>query len=197
MIPRQRLDALADGIYAVAMTLLVLDLRLPEDFHPADAAAFAQGLLGLAAKAFPYALSFMVLALSWLAKAEERGLSAGVGRREGVLSLASLFVITCIPFTTMVIGRFVNFPQAVWLYAGNILIMALISLMILHTEPGSESAETLRARRVSVALIAGSALVTIALSFVSPRHCLWALTVNVFGPQVSRALSRRGSLPLS
>jgi hypothetical protein len=32
-----RLDTLTDGVFSVAMTLLVLDVRLPEDFHPADA----------------------------------------------------------------------------------------------------------------------------------------------------------------
>jgi uncharacterized membrane protein len=36
MIPKSRLDALTDGVFA-AMTLLVIDLRLPENFRPADA----------------------------------------------------------------------------------------------------------------------------------------------------------------
>lgn len=34
---KARLDTLTDGVFSVAMTLLVLDVRLPEDFHPADA----------------------------------------------------------------------------------------------------------------------------------------------------------------
>ena len=33
MIPKTRLDALTDGVFAVAMTLLVTDLRLPESFQ--------------------------------------------------------------------------------------------------------------------------------------------------------------------
>ena len=36
MYPKARLDTLSDGIFGVAMTLLVLDLRLPEDFQPKD-----------------------------------------------------------------------------------------------------------------------------------------------------------------
>jgi hypothetical protein len=36
MFPKARLDALHDGIFSVAMTLLVLDVRLPEEFHPRD-----------------------------------------------------------------------------------------------------------------------------------------------------------------
>jgi uncharacterized membrane protein len=37
MYPRARLDALNDAIFGVAMTLLVLDVRLPDDFHAHDA----------------------------------------------------------------------------------------------------------------------------------------------------------------
>ena len=34
MYPRTRLDTLTDGVFGVAMTLLVIDVRLPENFHP-------------------------------------------------------------------------------------------------------------------------------------------------------------------
>ena len=36
MFSKARLDTLSDGILGVAMTLLILDVRLPEDFHPKD-----------------------------------------------------------------------------------------------------------------------------------------------------------------
>jgi uncharacterized membrane protein len=35
MYPKARLDALTDGLFGVAMTILVLDVRLPDDFHRA------------------------------------------------------------------------------------------------------------------------------------------------------------------
>jgi len=38
MFSKTRLDTLSDGIFAVAMTLLILDVRLPDDFHPNDGA---------------------------------------------------------------------------------------------------------------------------------------------------------------
>ena len=34
MYPKARLDALTDGLFGVAMTILVLDVRLPDNFHP-------------------------------------------------------------------------------------------------------------------------------------------------------------------
>jgi uncharacterized membrane protein len=72
MYPKARLDALSDGIFAVAMTLLVLDVRLPEDFHPRDAAELLAGLGSLWPKILPYVLSFGVLGLRWLANLELR-----------------------------------------------------------------------------------------------------------------------------
>ena len=61
MFSKSRLDTLSDGIFAVAMTLLVLDVRLPDDFHPKDSAELLQGLFDLWPKFLPYLLSFGVL----------------------------------------------------------------------------------------------------------------------------------------
>ena len=47
MFSKARLDTLSDGIFGVAMTLLILDVRLPDEFHPKDAAELMQGLIGL------------------------------------------------------------------------------------------------------------------------------------------------------
>jgi hypothetical protein len=60
MFSKARLDTLSDGIFGVAMTLLILDVRLPDDFHPADGAELLQGLGGLWPKFLPYVLSFGV-----------------------------------------------------------------------------------------------------------------------------------------
>jgi TMEM175 potassium channel family protein len=64
MYPRARLEALSDAIFGVSMTLLVLDLRLPEDFHPADGRALLDAFFQMASKFIPV-LSFLVLGLRW------------------------------------------------------------------------------------------------------------------------------------
>jgi uncharacterized membrane protein len=112
--PRARLDALSDAVFGVAMTLLVLDVRLPDEFHPHSARELLDGLLGLWPKFFPYAMSFLVLGLRWLANVQVRTLSEWVGHEYGMWWLVYLFLITCVPFTTMVAGRFVMFASAIW-----------------------------------------------------------------------------------
>jgi len=80
MISGARLDALSDGVFGVAMTLLVLELRLPEDFNPADDQEFLKALLALWPKFLPYVLSFLVLGLRWRALVRARtGESFGDG----------------------------------------------------------------------------------------------------------------------
>jgi uncharacterized membrane protein len=64
------MDTLSDGIFGVAMTLLVLDVRLPDNFHPHDGGELLQGLAGLWPKFVPYVLSFGLLGLRWVANVE-------------------------------------------------------------------------------------------------------------------------------
>ena len=54
MYPKARIEALTDGIFAVAMTILILDVRLPDDFHPADANALLHAVEDLRPKFVPY-----------------------------------------------------------------------------------------------------------------------------------------------
>jgi uncharacterized membrane protein len=53
MFSKVRLDTLSDGIFGVAMTLLILDVRLPDDFRPRDGAELLQGLVELWPKFLP------------------------------------------------------------------------------------------------------------------------------------------------
>ena len=63
MFAKARLEALTYGVFSVAMTLLVLDVRLLEDFHPADDGELLQDLASLWPKFLPYVLSFSVFGL--------------------------------------------------------------------------------------------------------------------------------------
>ena len=68
-----RLNAFTDGIIVVSMTLLVLDIRLPEHLSNHDGAELVHALVELWPKFFGYALSFLVIAQYWLGYTEEFG----------------------------------------------------------------------------------------------------------------------------
>lgn len=184
MFSKARLDALGDGIFSVAMTLLVLDVRLPDDFHATDASGLLQGLAALWPKFLPYLLSFAVLGLRWLSNVEVRSRSEFVGREYAYWWLLYLLLVTCVPLTTIVLGRFGHLAPAVWLYAGQTLLMAIVGLRLVFITPDLEFGDHLRRRQTSSLLLIIASLLAIALSFVHPRAAMWAYALNFTEPVI-------------
>jgi TMEM175 potassium channel family protein len=182
MFSKARLDTLSDGIFGVAMTLLILDVRLPDDFHPKDGGELLKGLVDLWPKFLPYLLSFSVLGLRWLSNIELRSRAEYVSREYTNWWLLYLLLITCVPFSTMVVGRFASLPPAIWLYAGHTLLIAAVGMRLFAITPGLEDGEHLRRRQLSSMLLIVSSLLTIGLSFINPKVALLALTVNFAAP---------------
>jgi TMEM175 potassium channel family protein len=194
MFSKARLDTLSDGIFGVAMTLLVLDVRLPDDFHPHDTAELMQGLIDLWPKFLPYVLSFGVLGLRWLSNVEIRSRTEYVNREYVNWWLLYLLLITCVPFSTIVVGRFGHFAPAIWLYAGHTFLIAAVGLRLVYITPHLEHGDHLRHRQLSAVLLMGSSLLAIVLSFVHPRAALWALALNFATPLLRRWI-RQPDLP--
>jgi len=184
MFSKARLDTLSDGIFGVAMTLLILDVRLPDDFHPKDGAELVQGLIGLWPKFLPYVLSFGVLGLRWLSNVEVRTRAEYVNREYVNWWLLYHFLVTCVPFTTIVVGRFAHFAPAIWLYAGHTLLVAMVGLRLTFITPHLEQGDHLRHRQMSALLLIVSSLLAIGLSFVNSKVALWALALNFAGPVI-------------
>ncbi|MGP8120358.1 MAG: TMEM175 family protein [Xanthobacteraceae bacterium] len=186
MFPKARLDTLSDGLFAVAMTILVLDIRLPDDFRPHSGQDLVDGLAALWPKLLPYVLSFCVLGLRWLSNIEVRSRGEFVGRDYVNWWLLYLLLITCVPFSTIVLGRFGNLAPAIWLYAGHTLLIAAVGQRIFTLTPNLEPGDHLRHRRLSTLLLAGSSLLAIAVSLVNPRWALWAFAINLAAPVARR-----------
>jgi uncharacterized membrane protein len=184
MFSKARLDTLSDGIFGVAMTLLVLDVRLPDDFHPHDASELLEGIIDLWSKFLPYVLSFGVLGLRWLSNIELRTRVEFVSREYVNWWLFYHLLITCVPFTTIVLGRFGYLAPAIWLYGGHTLLIALVGLRLVAITPHLEQGDHLRHRQLSAMLLIVSSLLAIGVSFVQPRLALWALALNLAVPLI-------------
>jgi uncharacterized membrane protein len=186
MYPRARLDALSDAVFGVAMTLLVLDVRLPEEFHPRDAKDLLHALFGLGPKFWPYVLSFCVLGLRWLSNIEVRSHGETVGREYARWWLLYLLLITCVPFTTIIVGRFGDFAPAIWLYAGNTILISAVAFRLMALTPEIEEGDQLRYRQWSLVLLMASSALAIAWSFIDARQALWALVLNLVTPVLAQ-----------
>jgi len=122
-LPAERLIAFSDGVMAVAITLLVLDLKLPENL---TGDALQAALIGSEHAASCYALSFVVIGILWMAHHYQ---FSHIRRVDGVmlwLNLFYLMTIGLIPFSTSVMSGHGSAP-ATMLYAGVLVATCLLS----------------------------------------------------------------------
>jgi uncharacterized membrane protein len=182
--PTSRIDALSDGIFGVAMTLLVLDVRLADDFHAASAEQLLQGLVGLWPKFFPYAVTFVVLGLRWLSNVQYRPREETVSLDYCLWCLVYLLLVTCLPFSTAVIGRFSSLAPALWLYAVNAGLMGVVSLKMMRRQSDRWKHSYLQRRYVSQAVLIASSVVAVLVSFASVRLALSVYLLNFIAPVI-------------
>lgn len=118
-----RVEAFSDGVMAVAITLLVLDLRVPE---PEPGRSLASGLLELWPNALAYVISFIAIGIMWLSHHTMFHRLARVDHSVLVLNLVLLLCIVVLPFTTSVLSSYLDVPGqgvlAAVLYAGSFLV---------------------------------------------------------------------------
>jgi uncharacterized membrane protein len=119
-----RLEAFSDGVIAIIITIMVLELKIP---HSADLAA----LKPLLPVFLSYILSFAYLGIYWNNHHHMLAVSKHIDG--GVLwaNLLLLFWLSLVPFTTGWMGEFYSSPIPVALY-GVVLFMAAISYFILQ-----------------------------------------------------------------
>jgi len=121
--PADRMIIFSDAVMAVAITLLVLDLKLPEGVTDAQLPSVLQGSL----HAFGvYALSFIVIGLLWMGHHEQ---FSYIRRVDGVmlwLNLFFLMTIGLIPFVTSLLSDH-GTALATSLYAGTLVMTSLLS----------------------------------------------------------------------
>ena len=119
----ERLAALSDGVFAVAMTLLVLDLRAPaiEAIH--SERDLWTGLAALAPRLLMYVLSFMTLGIFWVGQQTQLNHLARSDRSLSWIHIVFLFAISVMPFSTTLLAQFTAYRLALLVYWGNILLI--------------------------------------------------------------------------
>jgi uncharacterized membrane protein len=183
---KSRLEALSDGIFAFAMTLLVLSLTVPM-VSDAEAPLVLPGQL---AQIWPefllFVIAFFILSGFWLS--HHRILSPVMYVDQWVIRInfLILFFVVLIPFTTSVSGDYSHVLEAVLLFHINLLIGSLLltalwlyirrNFAILSTEkPGPIDSGLYRS-----VIIPSVCLLAIAVSFVSPSDSMWSYALIPF-----------------
>lgn len=122
-----RIEFFSDAVFAIAMTLLVLEIRLPEVESPSE---LGPALLDLWPSYFAYALSFGIIALNWMSHHRKFRV---IDRYDGALirvNLLLLFVIAFVPFPTAVLAETAAETPVVILYAATVAAISLLQLAL-------------------------------------------------------------------
>jgi uncharacterized membrane protein len=126
-----RSEALTDGIFAVAMTLLVIELKLPEH-GLVHSDQLAGALADLLPKALSWALSFFVLAIFWIG---HHRVFAGVRRTDGrliALNLLQLAAVSLMPFSSALSGEYGRVLLSQVVFSANMALLGVSALLILN-----------------------------------------------------------------
>jgi uncharacterized membrane protein len=119
----ERLAALSDGIFAVAMTLLVLDLHLPTAAQVHSERELLGALGALGPQWLAYLMSFLTLGIFWAGQQTQLN-HIGEGTRDLTwIHLGFLFAVTLLPLSTRLLAEFITYRSALLLYWFNILIL--------------------------------------------------------------------------
>ncbi len=119
----ERIAALSDGLFAVAMTLLVLDLRLPAATAIRSDAALSHALLALLPQLGVYLMSFLTLGMFWIGQQTQLNHLARADRDIAWIHLAFLFAVTLMPFSTRLMAAFLTYRAALLIYWANIALL--------------------------------------------------------------------------
>jgi uncharacterized membrane protein len=119
----ERLTALSDGVFAVAMTLLALDLRAPavEAIHSEH--DLWRALVVLAPQHMMYMMSFLTLGIFWLGQQAQLNHLKHSSRSLTWIHLAFLFMVTMVPFSTALLAKFPRYRLALVVYWLNLLLL--------------------------------------------------------------------------
>jgi len=202
-----RLLALTDGVVAIALTLLVLELKVPPLDHvipPTSASALATQLGKDTDQLLSYLISFYVIANFWLI--HHRVFRQLAGQRESLAwwNFLFLFTISIMPFASSLLGEYSENPLAVSLFALNLLLASLATQATLEigrrrglttskTDPRTARAGWLNALGTSAVILASIGLAWVNTDLAKYCWLLIALVPHVVGRLVLRRTGPGGA----
>ncbi len=188
-----RTVALSDGVFAIALTLLVLNIGVPELARGHDD-SLARRLLDHDVEVFSYALSFTVIALLWV---RHHGFFRCLGRIDAhltVLNLIYLGLVAFLPYPTRILGLHGDQPVAFALYAATVALVSLIGgLTRVHAVRAGLLTEAGRrhvARREHWLVAPAVFLASIPIAFASTRVALVSWLALTLLPLLRDRLAR-------
>lgn len=172
-----RIPYFSDAVIAIAITMLALQIELPET---TTAATLARDLNDLWPSYLGFFVSFFVIALSWRKHHRMFNYIKRYDKRLIQLNILYLFCVAVFPFTTAVLGRFPNTSIGVILYAGGATALSVSGTLVwLYATYKRRLVDAdlpnsiIRKEMISNALVSFVFLVSIAIALHNPAAAMW------------------------
>jgi len=189
LLNKQRLETLIDGVYAIAMTVMVLNLSVPAGRNISSTADLLRALPDLGSQILAYVISYLILASSWMRNNRDMLRLNSVNRPLARSLLLTLLFVCLVPFTTALMNDYSGLVVAEMLFHLNIFALGMLSwqryrhlrqhrhLIVEDEEERSLKAGSLRA---GVSFI-GAPLAGMALALWWPQ---WSTLTYLFVPVI-------------
>ena len=124
---KSRLEAFSDGVFAIVITLLILDIRFPE----ADYSQFWATLNSLVPRLLAYVMSFIIIGLYWVAHHNSMHAVRKTDRNFLWLNILLLLCVSFIPFPTSLLGRYPFQAGPIIIYGISLIASNLVGYMMI------------------------------------------------------------------
>jgi uncharacterized membrane protein len=189
-----RLVGVTDGLFAIALTLIVFEIHVPQQEAVHSEGELIGAIAALAPRFLTYAISFLTLTIFWFGQQAQHNLVARADRRLSTLHLCFLGFIALLPFSTDLLADFIHFRIAIAVYWLNLLALGatLFASWRYAERQGmlADGVDAMTIRRVYGRIVKAQILwaVGAALCLVSPVLSIGFIVViqliYAFGPRV-------------
>lgn len=170
-----RVAMFSDAVFAIALTLLALDLRVDHVAAPVDAPRnMLAALNDLTPKLVAYGVGFLLMGRQWMVHHRFFGLLTGVNRPMISLNLTYLAFVALLPFPTSLIGEYEGNPISAVAFSLNLAAIGFLGAMMLRRadhfgliDP-SVTPEAVRWTLINRLIPVAMFVLTIPLAFISP-----------------------------
>lgn len=121
-----RIEAISDGVFAIALTFLALDIKVPINDVVHTEKELIVNFLSLAHKLLTYFLSFVTLGIYWLAQSTQFHYIKSSDRNLNWINLFFLLAVSILPFSTAFLSQYIDFKFSIFLYWFNLSLLGQI-----------------------------------------------------------------------
>lgn len=173
LFKEERIGGISDGVFAIAMTLLVLDLKLPELGEVVSIQVFRRAVLAQAPHFISWIISFSILCRLWIT--QHALLDNGQKKSKGFTNLNFVYLaaISFIPFPTSLIAEHSDQPLSIIIFSSTLLsawiaLVAMWRSQVSKNQASDNRTEEKRSVKGVIILIPIIAITSCLLALIKP-----------------------------